>query len=282
MTIRSALIAAATNIARRDAETLLAHILCRDRAYLLANPEAELAPAQLAALQTMTIRRAAHEPLQHLTGRQEFFGLTLRVTPNTLIPRPETELLVEAVLHCITDFATASPLRILDIGTGSGAIALALASRLPHAQVTAVDLSPAALEVARGNADSLGLAGRIRFMQSDLLSAIAPEERFDVIVSNPPYVALTDAPTLAPEVIDYEPHTALFAGLDGLAIYRRLVPAAHAALASHGLLALEFGFGQREGLRALLEATPSAWHSIRFLDDYAGIPRVALAQRSAN
>jgi release factor glutamine methyltransferase len=278
MTLRSALTSASASIARRDAETLLAHLLQRDRAYLFAHPEAELSEAEFAAFAELTNRRAAHEPLQHLTGQQEFFGLTLRVTPDTLIPRPETELLVESVLAWAR--TQASPLNILDIGTGTGAIALALATHLPTAHLIATDLAPAALAVARHNAASLALTTRIRFLESDLLTSIPSTARFDAIVSNPPYIPLTDAPTLAPEVRDHEPHTALFAGPDGLDLYRRLIPAAHAALNPNGLLALEFGFGQREAIRTLLEATPSAWHSIRFLDDYAAIPRVALALRS--
>jgi release factor glutamine methyltransferase len=278
MTLRSALTSASASIARRDAETLLAHLLQRDRAYLFAHPEAELSEAEFAAFAELTNRRAAHEPLQHLTGQQEFFGLTLRVTPDTLIPRPETELLVESVLAWAR--TQASPLNLLDIGTGTGAIALALATHLPTAHLIATDLAPAALAVARHNAASLALTTRIRFLESDLLTSIPSTARFDAIVSNPPYIPLTDAPTLAPEVRDHEPHTALFAGPDGLDLYRRLIPAAHAALNPNGLLALEFGFGQREAIRTLLEATPSAWHSIRFLDDYAAIPRVALALRS--
>jgi release factor glutamine methyltransferase len=279
MTLRSALTSASASIARRDAETLLAHLLQRDRAYLFAHPEAELSEAEFAAFAELTNRRAAHEPLQHLTGQQEFFGLTLRVTPDTLIPRPETELLVESVLAWAR--TQASPLNILDIGTGTGAIALALATHLPAAHLTATDLAPAALEVARHNAASFALTTGIRFLESDLLTSIPSTARFDAIVSNPPYIPLTDAPTLASEVVDHEPHTALFAGPDGLDIYRRLIPAAHAALRPNGLLALEFGFGQREALRALLEAAPCPWHSIRFLDDYAAIPRVALALRGA-
>jgi release factor glutamine methyltransferase len=151
---------------------------------------------------------------------------------------------------------------------------------LPNADITAVDISPAALDIAKQNAKDLGLDHRIHFFVSNLLDALAPSQRFDVIVSNPPYVATTDASTLAPEVRDHEPHTALFAGPDGLEIYRRLIPAVHVALVPGGLLALEFGFGQREALRSLLEAGgPTAWRNLRFLDDYAAIPRVALAQR---
>jgi len=275
MDVRSALVKASSCIVRRDAEVLLAHVLCCERAYLLAHPEAELAAEQVRAFQSLVERRVAQEPLQYLTGQQEFFGLELRVTAATLIPRPETELLVEAVLEFAATLPTTP--RIVDVGTGSGAIALALAKHIPTAHVTAVDLSAEALEVACANAGSLGLAQRIRFLQSDLLSAFG-DERFEVIVSNPPYVATADAATMGAEVVEHEPHGALFAGADGLDVYRRLIPAAHAALVPGGLLAMEFGFGQRDAIRALL----AGWQSIRFIDDYAGIPRVALAQRATS
>jgi release factor glutamine methyltransferase len=282
MTLQDALAEASTQIPRRDAETLLAYLLQRDRAWLFAHPEAALEPTQFEAFRALTLRRAAHEPLQHLTGRQEFYGLTLHVTPDTLIPRPETELLVEAVLNWAEHQPTPlriPALRILDIGTGTGAIALALATHLPTAEVVACDISAAALSVARDNAERLDLAGRVRFTQSDLLAALTPEldagGLFHAIVSNPPYVPAADAPTLHPEVVDHEPHIALFAGPDGLDIYRRLIPQAHAALRPDGLLALEFGFGQRQALLDLL----AGWRNIRILDDYAAIPRIALATR---
>jgi release factor glutamine methyltransferase len=280
MTLRQVLTLASTHIARRDAELLLAHTLEIDRTHLLAHPEDELTPAQQISFETLIQRRAAHEPLQHLTGQQEFYGLNLRVTPDTLIPRPETELLVEAVLVWATALDTTRTLRILDIGTGSGAIAIALATHLAAADITATDISPAALAVAEENASAHHCADRIHFLQSDLLEALTRERNlnaqpFDAIVSNPPYIPTTDAPTMQPEVIHHEPHTALFAGPDGLDIYRRLIPQAQAALAPNGLLALEFGFGQSEAIWQLL----TGWHDIRITDDYAGIPRIAVATR---
>ena len=286
MTIQKAIQHASGRINRRDAETLLLHLLGQNRAWLLAHPESEVAPDLASDFEAFVRRRAAHEPLQYLTGQQEFFGLALQVTPAVLIPRPETELLVEAVLawaHQQPSDQPDQPLRIADVGTGSGAIALALAAHLPTAhlpttQILALDLSPAALAVARGNAARLGLTARVRFLESDLLGVVlhgAGALPLDVVVSNPPYVPETDAPVLQPEVRDHEPHTALFAGRDGLAVYRRLIPEAHLALRSGGLLALEFGFGQREALAQLLRG----WNDLRFLDDLAGIPRVALAHR---
>ena len=309
MTLRDALLEASATISRRDAETLLAHVLQHDRAWLLAHTDDELPAPDLDTLRTLVARRAAQQPLQHLTGMQEFFGLTLRVSPDVLIPRPETEHLVEAILDWARQ-QTDPHLHIADVGTGSGAIALALASALEHASLTAVDISPAALAIANDNAGRLGLADRIRFLQGDLLTPLltphAPPDplftgdplnplvfgadpfalsaptnavfdtpAFDVIASNPPYVALDDAPTLAREVRDHEPPLALFAGPNGLDIYRRLIPQALELLRPGGLLALEMGFGQREALTELL----ADWHSVRFLNDYASIPRVALAVR---
>jgi len=280
MTLRDALLEASTSIARRDAETLLAHTLHRDRAWLLAHADDSIDPAQLQSFRSLVARRAAQEPLQYITGTQEFFGLPLRVTPAVLIPRPETEHLVEAVLDWAHSQPQSNPLHIADVGTGSGAIALALAQNLPHADITATDLSSAALAVARANAAQLGLASRIRFLEGDLLAALpAKTPPFDAIVSNPPYVPHTDAPTLAPEVRDHEPSLALYAGADGLSLYRRLIPQAFHALRPGGLLALEIGFGQRTALTHLLTNPDQPWQNIRFLDDYASIPRVALATR---
>jgi len=279
MTLRNAIDESAQSIARRDSEVLLTHILGCNRAWLLAHSDDPLAVEHLAQLRTLTARRAAHEPLQHLTGEQEFFGFTLRVTPDTLIPRPETELLVETVLNSIPD--KSASIKILDVGTGTGAIPIALGTHLPCAHFTSVDISPAALAIARENAVRHHVANRIHFLESDLLSALNGET-FDVVVSNPPYVAFADAPTLTPEVRDHEPHLALFGrpeqNPDGLGIYRLLIPQAHAALVPEGLLALEIGFGQGDSIRALLNA--NLWHNIRILDDYTGIPRVVLAVHS--
>jgi release factor glutamine methyltransferase len=286
MTLRDALTEASDRIPRREAETLLAHLLFRDRAWLIAHADAELSTTLFHSYRALIDRRAAKEPIQYLTGHQEFYGLNLRVTRDTLIPRPETELLVEAVLHWIASRPALRtpriPLRILDVGTGTGAIALALAAHLPSANITATDLYPAALSTAEHNAGRLGLGHRITFLQSDLLTApqFKSAPPFDVIVSNPPYVSLYEAATMADEVLKHEPHTALFAGPSGLDIYRRLIPAAHAALTPDGLLALEFGFGQRDALHDLFEKPANGpWHNLRFLDDYAQIPRIALATR---
>ena len=252
----------------RDAQLLLLHTLTLPRTALYTDPTLALTAAQQTAFRNTLDRRLAHEPIQYITGVQEFFGLPLQVTPATLIPRPETELLVEAALAHLPRH---QPLRLADVGTGSGAIAIAVAKHLPHATVVALDQSPAALEVARENARTHGLADRIRFRHADLLSA--EPGPFDAILANLPYVPESDRAGLHPQVRDHEPPTALFAGADGLDLYRRLIPQTALVLAHDGLLALEFGAGQRDSLAHLLVG----WRDVRFLDDLQAIPRVALA-----
>jgi release factor glutamine methyltransferase len=284
MTFRQSLINAAATLAtnphlreqaHRDAELLLLHTLQIDRATLLAHPSRSLTPEQLSAYQVAIERRLKNEPVQYITGQQEFFGLNLKVTPATLIPRPETEHLVEAVLHRLPRNQS---LNVLDIGTGTGAIAIALAIHLPQAQITAIDISAEALDIARENARAHNVVSRTRFLQSDLLSGLPQHERtaaFDAVVSNPPYIPAGERSELHPQVRDYEPAQALFSGLHGLDIYRRLIPQAHAALKPDGLLALEIGHGQRESLAALL----AEWQDITFVVDLQQIPRVVLARK---
>lgn len=278
MTIHYALTNASARIARRDAETLLSFALGSRRAWVLAHPEAELDAARAETFFEFVARRDIGEPLQYITGVQEFYGLELQVMPDVLIPRPETEHLVEAALA----WAATQPgtLRIADIGTGSGAIAIALAAHLPSAELIATDISPGALAVARGNAERLGFGKRIRFVQGDLLSGVDAEivagMRFDLVASNPPYIPAGDAASMQREVVAHEPHTALFAGELGLDVYQRLIPAAQSALRDGGLLAMEIGFGQRQALEQLL----AGWSDVRFVDDYANIPRIALAEKA--
>ncbi len=261
--------------ARRDAETLLLHVASLSRAELLAYPDRELSPYQVEAYEAAIARRLRHEPIQYITGNQEFYGLAFAVTPAVLIPRPETEHLVESVLERLHHDRS---LAIADIGTGSGAIAVALATQLPQAKVTATDISPSALAVAQANAHSHRLDSRINFFLCDLLEALPADQQtgyFDAIVSNPPYIPTTDSPQLHPQVREHEPASALFAGIDGLEIYRRLIPVAGQALKPGGLLALEIGYGQREKLERLM----TGWREVNFLDDLQGIPRVLLARR---
>lgn len=263
--------------ARADAELLLRHALRRSKAWLIAHADEPLAAAEAHHLDPMLRRRASGEPVQYILGEAEFHGLTLAVNPSVLIPRPETELLVTRALDFLRQHQP-TPTRILDIGTGSGAIAIALAVACAQAQITAVDLSSAALALAAQNAARHHVADRIDFRESDLFSALSGQ-RFDCIVSNPPYVPLADAPALAIEIRDHEPALALFAGEDGLAVYRRLIPAARQHLHPGGLLALEIGFGQSDAVAALLAA--SGFQQIEILPDYQRIPRIAAAIQPA-
>jgi release factor glutamine methyltransferase len=259
--------------AHRDAVLLLLHLLGIPRATLHAEPDRPLTPDQQTAYESLILRRLTNEPIQYITGEQEFYGLALHVTPAVLIPRPETEHLVESVL---AEFDRDASLQIVDVGTGSGAIAIALAHHLPNANITATDISPAALEVAAANAARHQLTRQIRFVESNLLVALRPcDGAFNAIVSNPPYVAIGDRDSLHPQVRDFEPDTALFTGRGGLNIYRRLIPQALTALKPNGLLALEIGQGQRDAVTALL----SDWNEVRFVNDLQHIPRVAMARR---
>ena len=275
-TAREAILSATSKLhslatARRDAEVLLMRVVGRDRAWIMTHADAGLTSEQLAQFEDWVARRARQEPVQYILGETEFYGLTLRVTPAVLIPRAETEHLVEAVLGAR---ATDTVVRICDVGTGSGAIAVALSHALPRAQVTAVDISAAALDVARENAERHGVAGRVRFVESDLLGAVRGE-RFEVVVSNPPYVA--EGEVLEAQVREYEPREALYAGATGLEVYRRLIPEAWEVLVPGGWLVMEIGHGQREVLAALL----TGWDGVEFAADLQGIPRVAIAQRRA-
>ncbi|MGB6608860.1 MAG: peptide chain release factor N(5)-glutamine methyltransferase, partial [Acidobacteriaceae bacterium] len=224
-TAREAILSATSKLhslatARRDAEVLLMRVVGRDRAWIMTHADAGLTSEQLAQFEDWVARRARQEPVQYILGETEFYGLTLRVTPAVLIPRAETEHLVESVLARVRQDTV---VRICDVGTGSGAIAVALSHALPRAQVTAVDISAAALDVARENAERHGVAGRVRFVESDLLGAVRGE-RFEVVVSNPPYVA--EGEVLEAQVREYEPREALYAGATGLEVYRRLIPEA--------------------------------------------------------
>ena len=280
--------------AAQDAALLVLGTLDLSRTLLYTHPTRLLSERDQAKLTAALHRRLLGEPMQYILGTQQFFGLPFAVSPAVLIPRPETEILVEAVIHRLP---ADRPLHIADVGTGSGAIAVALATHLPLAHFTAIDLSPAALAVARANAGTHDVARRITFLRGDLLTALPPATNaFDAIVSNPPYVPRSDQPTLHRQVREFEPHLALFpegeivevaardeGGCatgrdDGLATYRRLLPQALALLAAGGLLALEVGAGQRAALAVLLQG----WSAVEFLPDLQGIPRVALARRHAS
>jgi release factor glutamine methyltransferase len=256
-----------------DAERLLRHVTGWDRAALVANPDAPVADDVAARLRELVARRAARVPLQHLVGTQAFWRHELLVTPDVLIPRPETEVLVETALGLLRDVER--PI-VVDVGTGSGCIALSIAAEREDAEVHAIDLSEPALAVARENARRLGLEGRVAVHHGDLLApASSLSGRIDLIVSNPPYVDPADRDTLAPEVRDHEPALALFPPGDALSVYRRLAPDAVALLRPGGWLAVEVGHGQAAAVAAILEAAGLVPRSP--VEDLQGIERVVVA-----
>ena len=297
----------AANVASHTlaAELLLMHTLDCDRTWLYTHPEAALDPKAEEKFFALVARCAAGEPTQYLTGKQEFWGLEFEVTPAVLVPRPETEHVVEIALERLgprgikIDLATGAPsaaLRIADVGTGSGCIAVTLAHELPHAEIFATDISTAALEVARRNAARHHVAERIRFLECNLLDAYlgdssspvgarhavplrrTDQDAFDLIVSNPPYVASNDAHELPREVRDHEPASALFGGPTGVEIYDRLIAQSALLLGDRGILVLELGYNSAEHVRAILAAQPQ-WTNIKITNDLAGIQRVIAAER---
>lgn len=271
LTVRQAL--AQAGLAPLDAQVLLAHVLGVGRAWLAAHATDRIAPRDVETFFALARRRRDGEPVAYLTGTREFFGLPLTVDPSVLIPRPETETLVEAALHLLD---AGRPRRVLDLGTGSGAIALAIAHERPRADVLGVDRSAAALAVAARNAGRLKLAN-VRWLQSDWYEHVDElAGAFDVIASNPPYVADGD-PHLAEGDVRFEPHGALRAGPDGLSPLRVVVAGAPARLAAGGALVVEHGFDQAEAVRALVHA--AGLENPRSLRDLAGIPRVCVARK---
>jgi release factor glutamine methyltransferase len=256
--------------ARLDAELLLAQVLGWSRARLLAERQAEITGEQAAEFAALLERRAAGEPVAYLIGRREFFGLELQVDRRVLVPRPETELLVEQVLHIAAELPP--DCRIADIGTGSGAIAIALAGRLPQARIYATDLSADALDLARQNLERHGLQARVLLLQGDLTAPLPTD--VDIIVSNPPYTILSE---IDENVRRYEPRLALDGGSDGLAVYRRLIGAAARRLRPAGALLLEIGNSQGAAVTALLRHVwPTA--TLSLLHDLAGHERVLVAR----
>ncbi len=291
------------------AELLLMRALGRDRTWLYTNPEHRLDSETVDTFFKLVARRAAGEPTQYLTGRQEFWGLEFEVTPAVLIPRPETEHVVEVALERLGErgikinMKTGAPspaLRIADVGTGSSCLAVALAHELPHAEIVATDISAPALEVARRNAARHGVLDRIQFLHTDLLDAFVNESPitnhqspitkhesqvtshesrpFDLIVSNPPYVARNEAASLPVEVRDHEPHSALFGGPTGVEIYARLIQQAGALLRPGGILVLELGYNSADEVRKMFQVE-RLWANISITNDLAGIPRVIAAER---
>jgi release factor glutamine methyltransferase len=271
LTVRQAL--AQAGLAPIDAQVLLAHVLVADRAWLVAHATDPLARSDAEAFFTLARRRRDGEPVAYLTGKREFWGLSLAVDRSVLIPRPETETLVECALRALP---SDRPLHVLDAGTGSGAIALAIARERPHVQMLATDVSAAALAVATRNAERMKL-GNVRLLQSDWYEQLSVGEgAFDLIVSNPPYVADAD-PHLAEGDVRFEPVTALRGGHDGLAALRVVVGGASAWLAPGGVLIVEHGYDQADAVRALMRAAGLADAGI--FRDLAGIARVSVATK---
>jgi release factor glutamine methyltransferase len=262
-----------------NAELLLMFTLGCDRAYLFAHPERELTAEEQARYQEALTRRASGVPAQYITGHQEFWGMDFIVTPAVLIPRPETEHVIETVLKLSkegSDGGRATPgYRIVDVGTGTGCIALALANEFPQAEIHATDISPAALEIARANAARHQFERRVHFHQTDLLQGLNPGT-FDFVVSNPPSVGESEEDQVQLEVRKFEPRSAVFAGPTGLEVIERLIPQAREALKPGGWLVMEISGSIAAGVKNLL----SGWHKFQITNDLQGIPRVAAAQRA--
>jgi release factor glutamine methyltransferase len=264
---------------RLNAEILIMFTLGCDRAYLYAHPERELTHDEIARYDDGLARRATGVPAQYITGHQEFWGLDLIVSPAVLIPRPETEHVVEVVLErakatMIATRRATSPLQVVDVGTGSGAIALALAKERPSAKIHATDISPEALELARANATRLELASRIEFHEADLLHGFAPAS-FDFVVSNPPYVGESEEDSVQLEVRKFEPPNAVFSGPSGLEVIERLIPQAHSTLKPEGWLIFEISGTIADRVRTLL----NEWDAVEIKNDLQGIARVAVARK---
>jgi release factor glutamine methyltransferase len=287
---------------RLNAETLIMFVLGCNRAYLYAHPERELTADEESRYDEVLTLRARGTPSQYITGHQEFWGLDLLVSPAVLIPRPETEHLVETVLDLAQELQQqgSRPLKIVDVGTGSGCVALALAHELKNAEVFGVDLSPEALEIARANAARLQLTSRTQFLRANVLRICresvsasgandadgnaalvhSPDEvrDVDIVVSNPPYVGFNEADKVQRSVKEFEPTVAVFAGEHGLDVIRPLIEQAHATLNPGGWLAMEIGYSMRDVVLALF--SPTMWEEPRVVPDLQGIPRVIAARKT--
>jgi release factor glutamine methyltransferase len=254
-----------------NAELLVGHVLSLPRMRLYLEFERPVGEAELGVIRELVRRRGRREPVQHIIGFADFHGLRLKTDRRALIPRPETEFLVEIVVSRWTE----PPGRVVDLGTGGGAIALALAKAFPAARVTAVDTSQEALALAAENAAANGLSGRVSLVESDWFQALPPGETFDLVIANPPYLSAEETAAAAPEVRNFEPEAALTAGDDGFAELARIVAGAAAALAPGGMLALEAGIGHRGRLEAALLA--AGFPRVEGLDDLTGRNRYVLA-----
>ena len=270
---------------RMEAASLLGHVLGRSRTYLLAHAEEALTGAQVRALRAAVTRRAKHEPFAYIVGHKEFFSLDFAVTPAVLIPRPETEILVEAALEILrrdfpaTDENAVAPV-ICDVGTGSGCIAVSLLVEDKRTRAIALDTSPVALAVAQNNAARHLVSDRCEFIESDLFNALDKgRQKFDMLVSNPPYIAAAEMPTLQPDVREHEPHAALTDNADGLEIIRRLLHDAPPFLKPNGYLLMEIGYDQHEAVWKL--SAQNGWTHIATLNDLQHIPRCVIMRKEA-
>lgn len=282
MTIRKAIREAGSRFGQKgystpglDAEVLLAHCLGVDRAVLFRDPDRPLTPRERQTFEDLTGRRLRGEPVAYIVGRKEFWSLDFKVGPGVLVPRPETEILVQTVLETAARLGKAA-LRILEVGTGSGAVSVALARELESARIVSTDLSPEALKVARENAASHAVADRIFFIAGNLLGPF--HGAFDMILSNPPYLSESEYENLPGEMRRFEPKSALVAGPEGTEFHRAMIRHAEGLLANGGWLFLEIGFGQKGAVRDLIVRS-GGYDSVRFTRDYAGIDRVAAARR---
>lgn len=257
--------------AARESSSLLQYALQKDRVFLFLYPEYELTSDEQTRFSDALRRRCGREPLQYITGRQEFYGLEFFVTPDVLIPRPETEMLVAKMIELLKHYESPT---FAEIGVGSGCIATSALVNLPNVRAAASDVSRAAILVAETNAGRHGVSKRIEFIESDLFENFGGR-RFDLIVSNPPYVPAADMSGLQPEVRVFEPNRALTDGSDGLSIIRRIIRDAHRFLRPEGCLILEIGFGQAESVAGLFDA--ELWSSVEIAADFQGIPRMAVA-----
>lgn len=259
--------------ARREAGSLLAFLIDKDRTYILSHAEDSISDEQAGLFQEFIEARSQGEPAQYIIGRQDFYGLEFEVTPAVLIPRPETELLIETALKLVSH---ENAISICDVGTGSGCIAITLLKQLPLARALALDVSSPALEISKRNAARHLVSDRIEFLLSDCFGAL-DQQQFDLIVSNPPYVAEKAVPTLQREVRDFEPRVALTAGADGLDVIRRLLKEATNFLMPSGHLLFEIGFDQHVAVEELIDS--SIWELLDIHQDLQGIPRTVALQK---
>lgn len=258
---------------RAEAALLLSYVIRKGKTFLIAHPEHIISEDERNEFAGLVKRRASREPLQYITGHQEFFGIDFVVTPDVLIPRPETELLVETAIETLR--IKKSP-RFCEVGTGSGCISISILHHVPNATAVAADISEKALAVTSRNAEIIGVAARLDLRVSDVFEGFS-EEHFDLIVSNPPYVTAADLKELQPEVRDNEPHSALSDGADGLSVIRRIIAESPKHLKPQGWLILEIGYEQADRVTSFFRDT--VWKAVRIRRDLQGIPRTVVARK---